>query len=64
VIKSLIRTLIAGLVLWLLYVCITLVVGAVAAPGAHVILVVSAVILILCFILFIVKEFGLWGGDL
>jgi membrane-bound ClpP family serine protease len=64
VIKSLIRTLIAGLVLWLLYVCISMAVVALAAPGAHLILVVVAICLILCFIAFIVKEFGLWGGDL
>jgi hypothetical protein len=64
VIKSLIRTLIAGLVLWLLYVCISMAVVALAPPGAHLILVVVAIGLILCFIAFIVNEFGLWGGDL
>jgi hypothetical protein len=56
--------LIAGLVLWLLYVCISMAVVALAPPGAHLILVVVAIGLILCFIAFIVNEFGLWGGDL
>lgn len=56
-ISHLIRCLVAALVLYLLYVCAGLLVAALAAPA--IVLTIVAVILILCLIVFILREFGI-----